>query len=77
MTQGLAVLFEPLLLSVGSADDLTPPSDRRLFESGTCAQLLQNACLFKFLLETLKSLVDGLVFFYVDYDHISVLGLQI
>lgn len=33
-------------------------------------KLFQNTGSFEFLLKTLKCSIDGLVFFYVDYNHL-------
>lgn len=60
------------VLAVGGTEDLLTAANRALGVVLTTAQFAHNASLFKFLFEPLQSLVNALVFFYVDDDHAEV-----
>ena len=65
----LVILSSKLLLAINGPEDLTTSTDRWFFKRRTCAQFPKNACFFKFLLETLKRLVNRLVFLDVNDQH--------
>lgn len=65
------------LLAVSGADDLGTTSNRRLFKRCSGTQFLQNTGFFELLFEALQGFVDGFVFFNVNNEHNSYLGLQI
>ena len=57
------------LLTINRPQSLLSLVDRRLLESLTGTQFLENPGFFEFLLETLEGLVDGFVVFDVNFEH--------
>lgn len=64
------VFFLAHVLPVDRTNDFIAAGNRWLRKSRPAAKLSQNACSFKLLLETLECLIDGLVFFNSNDQHI-------
>src|SRR5690554_3399082 len=63
-------------LLVGSFNDFRPSFNRRLLKILSCPQFSDGTGPVKLLLKTLKRLFNGLVLFYVNYDHYLYTSFQ-
>ena len=72
--QELVVIALPHGLAISSAKAGVTVCNRRLLEVAAATECAKHTSTLKFLLEALQRLVNAFVLFYLNDDHVLVLG---